>query len=82
MSGDDIIVSQNIRIGCTHENTKVLFSDLFTRGPGFRLPKLQIHLDEMPIRYKILTYTAKFVSVCMGPHCDCFLYDCVEQKID
>ncbi len=36
MWGDEIIVSQNIRIGCTHENTKVLFSNLFNLGPGLK----------------------------------------------
>ncbi len=41
MWGDEIIVSQNIRIVCTHENTTVLFSDLFTLGPGLKNVRFQ-----------------------------------------
>ncbi len=33
MWADDIIVSENIRIGCTHEYARVAFSDLSTLGP-------------------------------------------------
>ncbi len=36
LGGDDIIVSQNIWIGCAQENARVLFSDLSTLGPGFK----------------------------------------------
>ncbi len=33
---DDTIVSQNIWIGCAHENARVSFSDLSTLGPSFK----------------------------------------------
>ncbi len=58
MSGDDIIVSQNIRIGCTLVKARVSFSDLSTLGPGFKnsgftLLKRRINLDKTPIRRTI-----------------------------
>ncbi len=34
------------------------------------------------VRYKIFTYTAKCISVYMGPCCDCFLHDYVDQMND
>ncbi len=36
MWGDDIIVSQNIRNGFTHENARVPFSDSSTLRPGLK----------------------------------------------
>ncbi len=53
--GDDIIVSQNMQIGCTHEYVRVAFSDLSTLGPG--LKKKKSGLDEMPIRQLVCKYS-------------------------
>ncbi len=44
--GDDIIVSQNIRIGCTHENARLSFSDLSTLGHD--LKKWRFHTPKTP----------------------------------
>ncbi len=44
--GDGIIVSQNIWIGCTHENARVSFSALSTLGPG--LKKLWFQAPKKP----------------------------------
>lgn len=55
----------------THGNTRVgvfRFVHYGTRlkKSSFRLPKHGIHVDERTIRYKVLIYTAKRVSVWMA----------------
>ncbi len=78
MWGDDIIVSQNIlyKIIAVHTITQGCRFQIYplwnpvSKNSGFTLPKHQIHLDEMPIRYKVFMYTAKRVSVWTGPKID------------
>ncbi len=63
--GDDIIISQNIRIGCTHENAWVCFQINTFWDPVYK--NVRIRLDKTPLRYKMFTYTAKRVSMWTGP---------------
>ncbi len=61
--------------GCHFQIYTVLKKCVFT------LPKRRIHLDETPIWYKILIYTAKRISVWTGPKANFTLHKFTRRQI-